>query len=526
MGFCGQIEKVLFDNVGSWIRFVFPDASFNNVFVRPGLCVWHLGNCVRIYLILGAIFCIPTSGWSQSNSENRLSTVEKLAPVGWQNACQIWDWAEPGYQETKSAALLSNWLQESGFQVQRGVAGIPTAFTATIGTGHPVMAVLGEYDALPGLAQRAVPYQQGIDSQSYGHACGHHLFGVASAMAAIALGKEVQAGRLSGTVRYYGCPAEEGGSAKVFMVRDGLFSDVDFALHWHPSASNSAGDRSTLARIAVKFRFHGVSAHAAGAPDQARSALDAVELTNFGVQLLREHIPQDSRIHYVITSGGEAPNVVPDFAEVYYYVRHPNAKVVRELYQRVLKCAQAGALATETRLETVNEGGIMELVPNNALSSIVIEKLRSLNDLRYGPDESEFALKLQETLQNPNDLSIIQLVVDRSGEVSKGSTDVGDVSWVVPTAGFTTSCWVPGTPGHSWQAVACGRTEIARRGMILAAKVLTESGAAIMQSPAVIQSAKQELQRRLNEQKYDPLISPDQQPPLNYRRPAKGTASD
>jgi len=447
-----------------------------------------------------------------------------LADTGWNHACQIWDWAEPGYQEEKSAKLLADWLEGHGFTVVRGVAGMPTAFTATFGTGHPVLALLGEYDALPGLAQQPVPYQAAIDGQDFGHGCGHHLFGSAGALAAIALAREIRSGNLPGTVRFYGCPAEEGGSAKVFMVRDGLFSDVDCALHWHPSASNSAGDRSTLARMAVKFRFHGQSAHAAGAPEQARSALDGVELTNFGVNLLREHVPQDSRIHYVITSGGSAPNVVPNFAEVYYYVRHPQSQTVRGLYDRVVKCAQAGALATETRLEIVPEGGIVELLPNQVLGAVVKERLKALNDLHYTEQDAEFALKLQQTLTNPNGLDTVGRVVDRSGEVSYGSTDVGDVSWVVPTAGFSTSCWVPGTPGHSWQAVACGKTPMARRGMLLAALVLAESGAELMRSPEVIQAAKQELAKKLENRPYSPLIAPDQRPPLDYRRPSRGSS--
>ncbi len=450
--------------------------------------------------------------------QDALAKVKATEELAWKNAEQIWEWAEPGYQEKQSSALLAAWLEQAGFRIEHGVANIPTAFTATIGEGKPVLAILGEFDALPGLSQRSVPYQDKPDGGYYGHGCGHHLFGVASATAAIALAEQIKSGKLKGTLRFYGCPAEEGGSAKVFLARAGLFSDVDAALHWHPSSRNAAGDRSSLARIAVKFRFHGKSAHAAAAPDQGRSALDAVELTNFGTQLLREHVPDGTRIHYIITSGGDAPNVVPNFAEVYYYVRHPSSDVVREVYKRVVKCAEAGALGTETRLEIHNEGGIVEILPNNALSEVTRKNLEELNDLGYSSEDLEFALKLQSTLSAPKSLDSIKTVINTRGETGQGSTDVGDVSWNVPTTGFNAACWVPGTPGHSWQAVACGKTMIAKNGMMLAARVLTATAVDLFESPEVIAQGKQELARRLGERKYKPLVTPEQQPPLDYRK--------
>ena len=447
--------------------------------------------------------------------------IARLAEDGWSAARKIWEWSEPGYQEENSSGLLADWLEGHQFRVKRGIAEIPTAFTAEYGSGKPVIAILGEFDALPGLSQAGVPYREPRPDSQYGHGCGHHLFGTASAMAAIAIARQIEAGRLSGTVRYYGCPAEEGGSAKVFIVRAGLFDDVDAAMHWHPSSMNAAGDRSTLARIAVKFRFHGTSAHAAGAPEQGRSALDAVELTNFAAQLLREHTPDGTRIHHVITAGGEAPNVVPAFSEVYYYIRHPKGHIVRELYARLVKCAKAGALGTETRLEIRNEGGILEILPNNALAEVTLDTLRKMNDLSYTEEERAFAIRIQETLAAPKPLESIEKVIDRSGDVGKGSTDVGDVSWVVPTTGFNTACWVPGTPGHSWQAVATGNTSIARKGMILAARVLAESTRTLMTSPEILKRAKKELARRLEDREYTPLMAPEQQPPLDYRRPTQ-----
>ena len=439
----------------------------------------------------------------------------------WTAATQIWEWAEPGYQETRSAKLLSDMLEDAGLEVERGVAGIPTAFTASAGRGAPVIGILGEFDALPGLSQAAEPTRSPTTAGGYGHGCGHHLFGVASASAAIALAEQIEAGKIQGTVRYYGCPAEEGGSAKVFMVSDGLFADCDAVLHWHPSDRNAAGERSSLARMAAKFRFRGKAAHAAGAPEQGRSALDAVELTNHAAQLLREHTPDSTRIHHVITAGGGAPNVVPDFAEVYYYVRHPESAVVRDLYRRLVLCAEAGALATETELEVQFDGGIKEILPNEKLADVCYANLLDLNDLEFTDEDRQFAMRLQTTLAKPKALADIEQV-RRIRETGMGSTDVGDVSWVVPTAGFNAACWVPGVPGHSWQAVACGNTPIGRRGMNLAARVLAATAWDLYKSPTVVRAAKEELERRLDGDSYQTLMEPGQLPPLDYRRPVTG----
>jgi aminobenzoyl-glutamate utilization protein B len=444
--------------------------------------------------------------------------IRAHADSSWEMARTIWDWAEVGYQEKRSAALLADALEAGGFRVERGVAGIPTSLIATIGSGKPVIGILGEYDALPGLSQQAVPVRQARPEVTAGHGCGHHLFGVASASACLALAQPIRAGTIQGTLRFYGCPAEEGGSAKAFLVRAGLFDDCDAVLHWHPSSENSAGDISSQARIAVKFRFHGTSSHAAAAPEAGRSALDAVELTNHAAELLREHTPDFTRIHHVITAGGEAPNVVPDFAEASYYVRHPRSEVAQKLYARLLKCAEAGALATETRLETQYLGGIVEIVPNETLGRIARANLVRFSDLRYDEREAEFAAQIRKTLAEPiPPLENLSRVVDRSRQVGMGSTDVGDVSWVVPTAGFMTACFVPGTPGHSWQAVAAGGTSIGRKGMILAARVLAATAWDLFQAPAALRAAQDEHRSRLAGHPYRSLLGPDQKPPLDYR---------
>jgi aminobenzoyl-glutamate utilization protein B len=440
------------------------------------------------------------------------------ADSSWEMARKIWDWAELGYQEKKSSALLADALEKGGFRLERGVAGIPTAFTATIGSGQPVIGILGEYDALPGLSQQDAPVRQARPGVTSGHGCGHNLFGVASASACLALAEQIRAGTLKGTLRFYGCPAEEGGSAKAFMVRAHLFDDCDAVLHWHPASENSAGDVSSQARIAVKFRFHGTSAHAAAAPEKGRSALDAIALTNHAAELLREHTPDFTRIHHVITAGGEAPNVVPDFAEVFYYIRHARADVVQALYPRLVKCAEAGALATDTRLETEYLGGIMEILPNQGLGRVVQTNLVRLNDLKYDERETRFAARIRESLPTPlPSLDTLARVADHSGRTGTGSTDVGDVSWVVPTAGFTTACFVPGTTAHSWQAVAAGGTSIGRKGMILAARVLSATAWDLFRSPEVLRAARTEHRRRLAGRPHRSLLGPDQKPPLDYR---------
>lgn len=470
-------------------------------------------------LALLVAFTLSSCAFAEKESLTR--SIDVRGESSWKIAQQIWQWAEPGYQETKSSKLLADTLEQAGFQVERGVADIPTAFTASIGAGKPVIGILGEFDALPGLSQQGVPEKKRREGTDWGHGCGHHLFGTASMSASIALAEQIQAGSTTGTLRYYGCPAEEGGAAKVFMVRDGLFDDCDVVLHWHPSNKNQAGDRTCLSRIAVKFQFYGKSAHAADSPEQGRSALDAVELTNHATQLLREHTPDLTRIHHIITAGGDAPNVVPNFAEAYYYVRHPEAEIVRQLYPRLVNCAKAGALATETRLEIKYLGGTMPLLPNNALSQVVKSNLEQLNDMKYDDQQTEFALRIQNTLSRPEPLESIGQVMDRTGQIGMGSTDVGDVSWVVPTTGFGTSCWVPGTAAHSWQAVAAGGTSIGRQGMQLAAKVLAASAWDLFHDPKVVAAAQAEHKRRLSGRQYAPLLEPNQKPPLDYRDPPK-----
>jgi aminobenzoyl-glutamate utilization protein B len=477
-------------------------------------------------LLAAVLVLVATTGVAPAQKSELAKAVDARADRCWAIAQDIWMWAEPGYQEKRSAAALAEFLEKAGFKVERGVAKIPTAFTATFGSGKPVIGILGEYDALPELAQQAVPFRDPRPGGTgYGHACGHHLFGVASAAAGIAVAEQIKTGKISGTVRVYGCPAEEGGSAKTFMTRDGLFADCDAVLHWHPGSRNAAGDSSCLARIAAKFRFHGTPSHAAAAPEKGRSALDALLLAIHAVELMREHTPDGTRLHHTITAGGGAPNVVPEFAEGFFYVRHPKGEIVEQLYPRLKKCAEAGALATETRLEVVPLGGTRELLANDTLARVAKANLTALNDLKYDAEELKFAVRLQDTLSEKVSHDDVGRVHDLSGKTTMGSTDVGDVSWVVPTTGFVTACWVPGTPGHSWQAVACGGTTIARKGMVLAAKTLAATAWDLYTDPALLAAAKAEFRQKLAGRPYRALLEKDQKPPLDYRNPPKRTGS-
>jgi aminobenzoyl-glutamate utilization protein B len=471
---------------------------------------------------LAAIVLLGTAAPAGAQKAALDQSIKAREAASWDMARKIWGWAEVGFQEKRSAALLADTLEKAGFKVQRGVAKIPTAFVATIGSGKPVIAIMGEYDALPGLSQDAVPFRKPRPEVGSGHGCGHHLFGAAAVSACLALGEQIKAGKVKGTLRFYGCPAEEGGSARIYMVREGLFKDCDVALHWHPSDKNLGGTRPNLARIGVKFRFHGASAHAAAFPEKGRSALDAVELTNHAAQLLREHVPDFTRIHHVITEGGGAPNVVPDFAEVYYYVRHPEADVVRKVYERLLKCAQAGALATDTKLEVIYLAGTVEMLPNRTVEEVAARHLKAMNDLKYDADETKFALRLQESLSDKVPLESVANVESTAGGLSKGSTDVSDVSWVVPTGGFGAACWVPGTPAHSWQATAAGGTSIGKKGMQLAARVLAATAWDLFHDPKLIAAAQAEHRQRLAGRAYRSLLLPGQEPPLDYRDPPKG----
>ena len=443
------------------------------------------------------------------------SRYEQTADI----ARKIWEWAELGYQEEKGSALLQETLKAEGFKIKAGVADIPTAFVAEYGRGGPIIAILAEYDALPGINQDAVGERSPIEGKDAAHACGHNLFAAGSVGAAIALAEWLEETGTPGRVRLYGTPAEEGGSGKVYMVRAGLFDDVDIALHWHADDENSAAARTTLANRSAKFRFKGVSAHAAGAPEKARSALDGVEAFNMMVNMMREHIPQQSRIHYVITEGGVAPNVVPDFAEVFYYVRHPQADGVEAIWGRVEDAARGAALGTGTSVDWEVIHGNNPLLVNETLAKMMDEKLRIVGGVEYTAAEQKFAKKIYSSFDKPKyKLGSETDIQPYSRSLGYGSTDVGDVSYAAPTVGLRTATWVPGTSAHSWQSSAASGMSIGFKGAQNAAKTLTLAGIELFENEELRDQARAEFdEARGPNYKYKSLLG-DREPPLDFRK--------
>ena len=481
------------------------------LFLTASLAIFAYGSQAQIKKVVAS----PEEGFKAAVIQNLQNAYPSYKDI----ALQIWNYAELGYKEVKSSALLVETLRKEGFTLETGVAEIPTAFVATYGSGQPVIGILAEFDALPGLAQEAVAEKKSIQGKAGGHGCGHHLFGTASVAAGIEIKKLIEQKKFSGTIKVYGCPAEEGGSGKVYMVRAGLFNNVDAVIHWHPGNANSVTMMSALANSSAKFRFNGLSAHAAASPENGRSALDAVESMNYMVNLMREHIPQETRIHYVITNGGKAPNVVPDFAEVYYYVRHPKRQQVKDIFERVVNAAKAAALGTGTTMNYEIIGGTHDLLLNKTLAEAMQKNLEKVGGVSYTPSEIEFAEKIQQSftfsyppVSDAATVKPLKVEFDAGG----GSTDVGDVSYAVPTVGLRAATWAPGTPAHSWQAVACGGTEIGTKGMNVAAKTMALTAIDLFTKPVLIQQAKEEFMKLKGDYQYKALLG-DRKPALNYR---------
>ncbi len=473
----------------------------------------------RLLMLLIAVVGLVPPAVAQ-NDDEILAAVSQRYDADSRIAQSIFEYAELGYLEARSSDLLQETLRGAEFDIEPGVAGIPTAFIASAGSGSPVIALLAEFDALPGISQTVAPYRELDFGKTAGHACGHHLLGTGSVSAAIVIKSWLDKNNHQGTIRLYGTPAEEGGSGKVYMVRGGLFDDVDAVLAWHPSDHNGVDTQPNLANRSARFRFTGRSAHAAAAPEKARSALDGVESFDFMMNLMREHVPQETRIHYVITSGGKAPNVVPDFAEVYYYIRHPDINTLREIWPRAEAAARGAAMGTETSLSIEIMHGNYSMLPNETLAALLLENLNRVGGVNYSKDENEFAGKIYTTLDKPkyplHSQKDIQPSEDR---LQMGSTDVGDISWTAPTAQLRTATWVPGTPAHSWQAIAAGGTEMGIKGLQVAAKVLALTAIDLFENESYLVSARAELdQKRGDNFVYTPLLG-DRDPPLDYRLP-------
>jgi aminobenzoyl-glutamate utilization protein B len=461
--------------------------------------------------------------WVENNKELIIEISDK-----------VWEFAELGLIEFKSSALLADELEKNGFRVERGIAGMPTAFVATWGEGKPVIGIMGEYDALPGLSQKKVPWKEPSEPEKPGHGCGHNIHGTSGIAAAIAVKKAIEKHNRRGTIRFFGSPAEENFSGKVFMVRDGYFNNVDAVISHHPSTMNEASLMSCLAVNSVKFHFYGKASHAGGSPEQGRSALDAVELMNIGANYLREHVIQDARIHYVIEKGGDQPNIVPPYARSWYYVRAPERDQMEFIYNWILDIAKAAATMTRTDVKTEFIEGSYNVIPNKTISELIVKNMREIGLPKYSDEDLKFAQEIAKTITS--EMKIAQLkkskrpgwerLVDKlidnevpdpwgEGEVSHGSTDVADVSWQAPTVEFGTATWVLGTPAHSWQAVAQNGVGVGHRSLIFAAKVLAATAIDLLTNEDALDKATEEHKQRMGNKKYRSPIPPDHKPPLD-----------
>lgn len=460
----------------------------------------------------------------ESRKQAALAVIEEKADLIAQTANQIWDYAELSLQEEKSAALYCHQLEQEGFTVVTGICGIPTAFSASYGSGRPVIGVLAEYDALSGLSQRGGSLiQEARISNENGHGCGHNLLGAGAMAAALGVKHYLKHTDQPGTIVLYGCPGEEGGASKAFMARDGLWRQLDAALTWHPSDVNEVRTGSTNACIQVQYQFQGVAAHAAEAPEQGRSALDAVELMNLGVQFLREHISEKARIHYAITdAGGRSPNVVQPKATVLYMVRSDRVAEAVNLQARVDKIAEGAALMTETTYQRTFIDGLAETIPNHTLEAALYRNYQKLGVPSYSWEEYTYADGLARTYSSSQQIPGIGTKFDNTyretvqklrqnaehtmndfllplyqGEAFQpGSTDVGDVSWLTPTAQIHVAAWPNGCPGHSWQTVSCAATALGHKAAVHAGKVLAATIIDLFVQPELLEEAKIEFQRR------------------------------
>ena len=446
-------------------------------------------------------------------------------------AKEIWDHPQVALQEEFAARLLAEKLEADGFSIEWGAGGMSTAFVAEWGAGRPIIGFLGEYDALPGLSQDVSSDKRPIENGGPGHGCGHNLFGTACMGSVMALKAAMVQNSIGGTIRFYGCPAEETLVGKTFMARDGVFDDLDAAISWHPGDSNIVWNGSSLAMNSFKVNFYGLAAHAGGSPWLGRSALDAVMLMDAGVNYMREHVPPESRIHSVVTSGGQAPNVVPAFAQIWYFARAPRRQQVEEMYRWMQDIAKGAALMTGTSCEIDFITGCYDILPNAVMSDLLYEKMADIDDMRFTEQERAFAKTLQDSfppgsvqrgfdwLKKSSSVELDSAEMDDplwervlphslTPPLMGGSTEVADVSWIAPTGQITTTCWPLGTPGHSWQNVASSGSSIGAKGMIFAAKAMALAGLDLLTRPATLAKAKAEFERaRAGREYVSPLPS-------------------
>ncbi len=430
---------------------------------------------------------------------------------------KLWDYSELALKEKRSAGLLVSKLRDAGFNIETDVAGMPTAFVATYGSGSPVIGILAEYDALPGVGNEAVPQRKPrADGVTAGHGCGHNLFGAACCGAAIALKAVMEKNNVKGTLKLFGCPAEETVVGKVFMAKNGIFDGLDAVIEWHPSGDNEVRNQTGRAMNSFEVEFFGQAAHGSSDPWNGRSALDAVEMMDYGVNMMREHIKPTARIHYVIVNGGDAPNVVPEYAKVWYFVRDINRDEVGKYYERILKIAEAAALATETTHKVHLITGVHEYLLNRPLQEALQKNMELVGSPKFTEAEQEFARQLQRAADKEEKGfdEKIKPLPDKPGEVEGGSTDVAEVSWIVPTAGFSVTTAAKDVPWHSWAATACHGTSGGRKGAVVAAKIIATTCMDLFTEPKLLAEAKAFFHEATGGKPYQSPIPADSKPPV------------
>jgi len=476
----------------------------------------------------------------KESSESIIDWLDENQIAFTKMADQIWATPEVAWKEFKSSRIQAEYLESEGFQTTWDLAGINTAFVAEWGQGNPILGFIGEYDALPGLSQKLQPVKEALSDDGPGHGCGHNLLGTGAVAAAVAVQKWLQSTGKPGTVRYYGCPAEEKGSGKVFMARAGAFDDLDAALNFHPGTINMPCKGSSVGVNSIYYRFYGRSAHAGGAPHEGRSALDAVELMNVGVNYLREHVKSNVRMHYIITEGGKAPNIVPEEAEVYYFIRAATPDDLAKVVERVRKVAEGAAMMTETRVEIRFHDGCSPMLNNHSLADLQYQAMQAIGSISFSEEEINFAQQINDAFPGSNSDYIDQdieyykpgpaLTTALQGYshqplingnfpamdaniVGTGSTDVGDLSHIVPVSMLVTACFPTGVPGHSWGNVASAGMSIGHKGMLHAAKIMAVTAAELYTQPGHLEKIRAEFQQRTGNKPYCSPIPMAMQPP-------------
>ncbi|MEM7485193.1 MAG: amidohydrolase [Bacteroidota bacterium] len=470
----------------------------------------------KITLLLLTSFMIVTLSAQKmgTNKKAVVASVEKHKENLIKISDSIWTFAETAFNETKSAEVLASYAEKNGLNVKRGVADIPTAFTATYGSGKPVISILGEFDALPGLSQKTVPTKDPRIDGAPGHGCGHNMFGAASLGAAIAIKEQIEAGKLKGTVKFLGTPAEEKYFAKVWMVKAGLWDDVDVNISWHPSSKIEADVQSGLSLLDFIVEFTGQAAHASADPWNGRSASDALELYTTGINYYREHIRPTSRIHYHIQDGGQVVNVVPDYSKIWVRVRDPKRKIMLPTYEQVKKMAEGAAIMANVDYKISLVSGIYETLVNRSGGEIMQKNLELLGPIMYTEEETVFGKAIQKATGKPEIGMDSEIKPLRETEENPGggSTDVGDVSWNVPNINLGVTVAPKDTPWHSWAVVACGAMSIGHKGMIYASKAMAMTMTDLFENPKLVEKVKEEYKTRKGDEKYEAMI--DGPPPI------------